>query len=72
MVPQETRVKHNSEGCEKLEKVAMDSIVRWKTLSCGFNSKRIKNGFDITFYSSYRFLWWDDKKEGIQYSKEII
>ena len=23
-----TRVKHNSEGCEKLEKVAIDSIVK--------------------------------------------
>ena len=23
-----TRVKHNSEGCEKLEKVVMDSIVK--------------------------------------------
>ena len=26
--PRLTRVKHNSEGCEKLEKVVMDSIVK--------------------------------------------
>ena len=27
-IPSGTRVKHNSEGCEKLEKVAMDSRVK--------------------------------------------
>ena len=60
-----TRVKHNSEGCEKLEKVVMDSIVKIVkiTMLCGLNTKKIENEFDITFYIIYRILWWDGKKQ---------